>query len=119
MELTVREQDGIHIIEGKGELDMTGAVQIKDLFMKLVHAQADRFIISLQEVSHIDSSGVGSLIFIASTVRKLELQFVLTEVSEKVMWIIEKVRLKNYFPFTEDMEEALNKLNGDDLLPEL
>jgi anti-sigma B factor antagonist len=118
MELTVQEQDGIHIIRGKGGLDMTGSVELKDLFMDLVHAQADRFIINLGEVSRIDSSGVGTLIFIASTVRRLGLQFVLTETPEQVMWVIEKVRLKCYLPFTENMEEALDKLNRE-LLPEL
>jgi anti-sigma B factor antagonist len=118
MELTVREQDGIHIIEGKGGLDMEGSVQLKNLFMRLVHAQADRFIVNLREVSNIDSSGVGALIFIASTVRKLGLQFVLTEPPERVMLVIETVRIKDYLPFTKDMEEALGKLN-EDLLPEL
>jgi hypothetical protein len=34
------------------------------------------------------------------------------------MWVIETVRLKGYLPFTETMEEALDKLNGE-LLPEL
>ncbi|MDR1352304.1 MAG: STAS domain-containing protein [Treponema sp.] len=118
MELEVREQDGIQIIAGKGRLDMAGSVELKDLFMRLVHAQADRFIIDLGGLNYIDSSGVGTLIFIASTVRKLSLQFVLTETPEQVMWVIEKVRLKGYLPFTENMEEALDKLNGE-LLPEL
>jgi anti-sigma B factor antagonist len=118
MELAVQEQDGIHIIRGKGRLDMAGSVELKDLFMRLVHAQADRFIINLGEVSRIDSSGVGTLIFIASTVRRLGLQFVLTETPEQVMWVIETVRLKGYLPFTENMGEALDKLNGE-LLPEL
>jgi anti-sigma B factor antagonist len=118
MELTVHEQDGIHIIGGKGRLDMTGSVELKNLFMRLLHAQADRFIINMGEISHIDSSGVGTLIFIASTVRRLGLQFVLTGTPEEVMWVIEKVRLKSYLPFTENMEEALDKLNGE-LLPEL
>jgi anti-sigma B factor antagonist len=118
MELAVQEQDDIHIIRGKGSLDMAGSVELKDLFMRLVHAQADRFIINLEEVSRIDSSGVGTLIFIASTARRLGLRFVLTETPERVMWVIEKVRLKGYLPFTENMEEALDKLNGE-LLPEL
>jgi anti-sigma B factor antagonist len=118
MELSVQEQDGIYIIRGKGRLDMAGSVDLKELFMELVYFQADRFIINLGEVTHIDSSGVGALIFIASTVRRLGLQFVLTETPEQVMWVIEKVRLKGYLPFTENMEEALDKLNGE-LLPEL
>ncbi|MDR1410650.1 MAG: STAS domain-containing protein [Spirochaetaceae bacterium] len=118
MELEVREQDGIQIITGKGWLDMGGSVELKNLFMKLAYAQADRFIINLKGLSHIDSSGVGALIFIASTARKLSLQFVLTETPEQVMWVIEKVRLKGYLPFTESMEEAFDKLNGE-LLPEL
>ena len=118
MELAVQERDGIHIIRGKGRLDMIGAVDLEDLFMDLVHSQADRFIINLGEVPYIDSSGIGTLIFVASTVRRLGLRFVLTETPEQVMWVIEKVRLKGYLPFTENMEEALDKLNGE-LLPEL
>ncbi|MDR2052793.1 MAG: STAS domain-containing protein [Treponema sp.] len=118
MELAVQEQDGIHIIRGKGRFDLTGSVELKDLFMRLVHSQAERFIINLAEINYIDSSGVGTLVFIVSTVRRLGLRFVLTETPEQVMWVIENVRLKSYLPFTENMEEALDKLNGEPL-PEL
>jgi anti-sigma B factor antagonist len=116
MELSVREQDNIPIIECTGDLDLTGSIQLKERFMKLVHEQQDRFIISLRGLTQIDSSGVGAIIFIASTARKLELRFMLTETPEPVMQVIEKLRLKSYLPFTNDREEALNKLDGNLLL---
>ncbi|MDR3335976.1 MAG: STAS domain-containing protein [Treponema sp.] len=118
MELSILEQDGITLIECSGELDLSGSRQLKKFFMKLVLEQKDRFIISLREVTLIDSSGVGALIFIASTVRKLELQFTFTETPERVMWLIEKIRLKSYLPFTDTLEKAAEQL-GQDLLQEL
>jgi anti-anti-sigma factor len=116
MELSEHEEDGIQILECTGELNLAGSVQLKERFMQLVHEQQDRFIISLREVTRIDSRGVGAIIFIAATARKLELSFALTETPAPVMRVIEKLRLKSYLPFIDKREDALNKLEESPLL---
>ncbi|GHT75827.1 anti-sigma factor antagonist [Spirochaetia bacterium] len=118
MELTFKEQQGIYLIEASGDLDITGSIQLKDVFMKLLQNTAERFIISLKGVHFMDSSGIGALLFIASTVKKMALDFVLIDVQEPVQMVIERTKLSDYLPITTKLPEALANMEPEDI-PEL
>ncbi|GHV81555.1 anti-sigma factor antagonist [Spirochaetia bacterium] len=123
MELTVKQQQGIYRIEASGDLDITGSIQLKDQFMQLLQNTVERFIISLKGVHFMDSSGIGALLFIASTVKKMSLDgeqvpFVLTDVQEPVKQVIDRTKLSGYLPITTNLTEALAAMEPEDL-PEL
>ncbi|GHT78238.1 anti-sigma factor antagonist [Spirochaetia bacterium] len=118
MELAVKDQQGICLIEASGDLDITGAIQFKDLFMKLIRNTVERFIISLKGVHFMDSSGIGALLFIASTVKKMSFNFVLIDVQEPVRLVIERTKLSDYLPVTGNLTEALAIMEQEEL-PEL
>ncbi|GHV88100.1 anti-sigma factor antagonist [Spirochaetia bacterium] len=133
MELTVKQQQGIYLIEASGDLDITGSIQLKDVFMKLLQNTAERFIISLKGVRFMDSSGIGALLFIASTVKKMALDgeqvsgkqvpwervpFVLIDVQEPVRLVIERTKLSDYLPITTKLPDALANMEPEDI-PEL
>jgi anti-sigma B factor antagonist len=115
MELTVKEQQGICLIEASGDLDITGSIQLKDAFMKLLRNTAERFVISLKGVHFMDSSGIGALLFIASTVKKMALGFVLADVEEPVKLVIERTRLSGYLPIATNLTEALAAMKPEEL----
>jgi anti-sigma B factor antagonist len=113
MELSAEEKRGICVITGKGDLDATGAAQLKALFMKKTLQQNDRFIILMQDIVSLDSDGVGALLFIASTARRLMLNYCFVA-PPIVLEILEKIRISGYFSFALSLETAMESLSGEE-----
>ncbi|MDR1908569.1 MAG: STAS domain-containing protein [Spirochaetaceae bacterium] len=114
MELTVENRGGVCVITGKGELDAGAAARLKELFIKQVLHQRDRFVICMQDIVSIDSGGIGALLFIASTVRRLALRYCFAAAPEPVMRVLEKIGIAGYFSFSGALEEALETLQDEE-----
>ena len=103
----LKNSEGIHIIEVQCNLDLMNSTTLKELVMKMIGRKAERFIINLEKVESINSSGIGALINISSTVKKLGLHLAFCNVNEPVINVLETVNLSNYFPITDNITEAL------------
>jgi anti-sigma B factor antagonist len=114
VELGTEYREGICVIIGKGDLDADGAAELKKLFMQRVRHQIDRFIILMKDVVSIDSDGVGALLFIASTARRLVLHYCFAAPPEPVMSVLEKIRIAGYFSFADSLEAALEQLAAEE-----
>ena len=75
--------------------------------MKMLEKKVERFIINLENVDYIDSSGIGALIYICSTIKKMGLKLVITNIHGSVKKVIELTKLMGYFPITPTIDEAL------------
>jgi len=115
MEIEIRKNDAdIHLLELSGALDLYGAEQLKQLFMRMIENKVERFFISLREVDFINSSGIGALIFISSTLKKLNGSLVFIVPEGPVLNALEITRLKSYFTIAPSLKEALKREgNGD------
>ena len=107
MELKVRKDGEVYIIDVEGEMDLYNAYKLKELSISLLEKKASRFIINLQDVDYMDSSGIGALIFICSTIKKQNLKLALTNIHGSVKKVIELTKLTSYFPISATMEDAL------------
>jgi anti-sigma B factor antagonist len=112
MELKVRKNEQIYIIDVQGEMDLYNSYKLKELLMKMIDKKIELFIINLDEVEYIDSSGIGALIFITSTIKKMRLKLALTNVHGSVKKVIELTKLTSFFPITASLDEAIAKING-------
>ena len=65
------------------------------------------FVINLEQVDYIDSSGIGALIYICSTIKKMNLKLAIASVHGSVKKVIELTKLMGYFPMANSVEEAL------------
>ncbi|PIE97567.1 MAG: anti-sigma F factor antagonist [Treponema sp.] len=110
MELKARKNKDIFIIDVSGEMDLYNSYKLKDLVMKMVERQIKCMIINMEEVEYIDSSGIGALIFICSTMKKSNLKFFITNIHGSVKKVIELTKLMSFFPITNSLEEALQKM---------
>ena len=110
MELKIRKAKEIYIIDVAGEMDLYNSYKLKDLIMKMVEKKVGMLIINLQEVEYIDSSGIGALIYICSTLKKKNLPLYITNIHGSVKKVIELTKLMGFFPITNSLEEALQKL---------
>jgi anti-sigma B factor antagonist len=110
MELRIRKNQETYIVDVQGELDLYNSYKLKELLMKMLEKKIERFIINMDEVEYIDSSGIGALIYISSTLKKLDLKLAITNIHGSVKKVIELTKLMGYFPITSTMEEAIKKV---------
>ena len=79
--------------------------------MKMLEKNVKSFIINLEQVDYIDSSGIGALIYICSTIKKMSLKLAIANIHGSVKKVIELTKLMGYFPIANSIEEALLMVN--------
>ncbi len=88
-------------------MDLYNSYKLKELVMKMLEKSVKFFVINLEQVDYIDSSGIGALIYICSTVKKMNLKLAIASVHGSVKKVIELTKLTGYFPMANSVEEAL------------
>jgi anti-sigma B factor antagonist len=110
MELKIRKNKEIYIIDIQGELDLYNSYKLKELLMKMLEKKIERFIINMEDVEYIDSSGIGALIYISSTLKKMNLKLAITNIHGSVKKVIELTKLMGYFPIVATLDAAIKKI---------
>jgi anti-sigma B factor antagonist len=108
-----KNNNDIYLVELSGTLDLYSSHQLKNLFLKMIEKKAERFIISLKDIDSINSSGIGALIFIFSTLKKLNSPMVMLATDGPVLDALEITRLKNYFTIVKTLKEAVALVNAN------
>jgi anti-sigma B factor antagonist len=112
MELKIRKSGETYIIDVTGEMDLYNSYKLKELVMKMLEKKVERFIVNLQGVDYIDSSGIGALIYICSTIKKMNNKLIISNIHGSVKKVIELTKLMGYFPISASLEEALKKIDA-------
>jgi anti-sigma B factor antagonist len=84
MDLKIRKHTDTYIIDVNGEMDLYNSYKLKELVMKMLEKKVERFIINLENVDYIDSSGIGALIYICSTITKMNLKLIICNIHGSV-----------------------------------
>ena len=111
MELLVRKSDEIYIIDVSGEIDLYNSYKLKELVSKMLDKGVKMFVINMEQVDYIDSSGIGSLIYLCTTIKKMELNLFISNVQSSVQKVIELTKLGKFFPIIDTVDNAVLKLN--------
>lgn len=112
MELKIRKNNDVYIIDVLGEMDLYNSYKIKELVMKMVEKNVKKFCINMEQVDYIDSSGVGALIYINSTLKNLGHKLVISNIHGSVKKVIELTKLVGFFPLANSVEDAVVMLNN-------
>ena len=107
MELKIRKNGDVYIIDVTGEMDLYNSYKLKELVVKMLEKNVKNFVINLEQVDYIDSSGIGALIYICSTIKKMNLKLAISNIHGSVKKVIELTKLMRYFPIANSVEEAL------------
>ena len=83
MELKIRKNGDVYIIDVTGEMDLYNSYKLKELVMKMLEKNVKNFVINLEQVDYIDSSGIGALIYICSTDFHINVIFLLSTSASK------------------------------------
>ena len=107
MELKIRKNGDVYIIDVTGEMDLYNSYKLKELVMKMLEKNVKNFVINLEQVDYIDSSGIGALIYICSTIKKMNLKLAISNIHGSVKKVIELTKLMGYLPIANSVEEGL------------
>ena len=109
MEMKVqKDSNDVFLLEISGPLDLLSSNQLKEQFIKLIESKIEYLIIDLIGVSNINSPGIGALIYISSTLRKLKCPLIIVAPEGPVLSVLELTRLKNYFTVVPTVEAAMS-----------
>lgn len=109
MELSMRKSGEVYIIDVKGEMDLYNAHQLKDLMSKMIEKKIQSFVINMEGVDYIDSTGIGVLISICNTLKKQGLKLAIPGVHGSVKKVIELTKLMGFFPLASSLEDAIRR----------
>jgi len=112
MDLKIRKNGESYIIDVNGEMDLYNSYKLKELVMKMLEKKVERFIINLENVDYIDSSGIGALIYICSTIKKMGFKLIITNIHGSVKKVIELTKLMGYFPISPTIDDALRRMEA-------
>jgi anti-sigma B factor antagonist len=112
MDIKIRTNQRIYIIDIEGEMNLYNSNQLKELVMKMIEKKVERFIINVENIETMDSSGLGALIFISSTLKKMNLSLAIANVQRPVRQIFDKVRISGYFPLYDNIEAAIRDISA-------
>jgi anti-sigma B factor antagonist len=100
----------IKVLQPSGILDGTKAGQFRQEISNLVESNVDIVLIDFQDVTFMDSSGLGALVLALKTVRAAGGKLVICSVNEQIKMLFELTsmdRVFEIFPTREDFESAI------------
>jgi anti-sigma B factor antagonist len=100
-------KDNRSVITLSGRIDFASRTALRALIDNSLTQGCSDFILDLQQVSFIDSSGLGALIACFSTVRKQGGSMALARVPKYVHDLMEMTRLTHFFEICDTVEAAL------------
>jgi anti-sigma B factor antagonist len=104
-----REIDGIVILDLKGPLTLGhGDLELRDRLPALHQSGRVNIILNLKDVSDIDSTGLGTLVFGLARVRKTGGRLALVNLNRSHLELFLLTRLAIAFEFFEDEQDAVN-----------
>lgn len=114
LEIEQRESEGIVILDLKGPLTLgMGQGELRDRLAALRQAGQLRIVLNFKEVSDIDSTGLGTLVFGLARLRKAGGRLVLENVNQSHVELFLLTRLAMVFEFFGDEQEAVNSFFPD------
>ena len=115
MTIKVSKNDNdVYLIKLLGIMDLSVSTELKDIVMKIIRNRVERLVINLKGVEGVDSSGIGALLNIFSTLKKLNCPLVIIAPEGPVMQALEANRIKSYFAIAGSLKEA-SLLTRDEL----
>jgi anti-sigma B factor antagonist len=107
MEITMREEGKLVVLNLSGRLDLASGSTLKEEIKGLTDKGTSHIHLNLARVEFINSSGLGSLVSIMKEVRLQKGRLTLSDLAGYVQEIFDITQLSHIFEIFETEEEAL------------
>ena len=109
-----REREGIVILDLKGPLTLGhGDLELRDRLPSLPQSGKVNIVLNLKDVSEIDSTGLGTLVFGLARLRKAGGRLALVNLNRSHLELFLLTRLAIAFEFFDDEQAAVNSFFPD------
>jgi anti-sigma B factor antagonist len=112
VEIKLRRSDTTYVIDITGEMDLYNAFKLKDIVTEMISRKIREFVINLEEVDYIDSSGIGALLTVHAELKKRGLALRFANVKGSVKRVVELTKLIGYLPICASVKEALDQIRA-------
>jgi len=114
LQIEQREIEGIVVLDLKGPITLGhGDLELRDRLPSLPQAGQVKIILNLKDVSEIDSTGLGTLVFGLARLRKAGGRLALVNLNRSHLKLFLLTRLAIAFEFFEDEQDAVNSFFPD------
>lgn len=113
LQIEEKNKDSIPYLVVKGEIDVYTSPSLKEKILELIEKGNKSLIINLQDVSYIDSTGLGVLIGGLRRCKEKNGDVYLIYSNPRLKRIFEITGLNNSFKIAQDEEGLNNILKGD------
>lgn len=104
-----REREGIIIFDLKGRITVgEEATMLREGLRELAAAGARKFILNLEGVDYIDSTGLGTLVVCFTSLRKLGGKLKLQNLNRRNIELLVLTKLTTVFEIFNDEQDAVN-----------
>ena len=110
MEIHVKEDRGMHIVEIHWNLGISTMKQFKEKMASLIESGAGNIILSFEHTKYIDSSGISALISFSTRLKKEGIGFRFANIKGSVAHVFEITHLDQFFPISKTVEDARKEL---------
>jgi len=112
MECRERDEDGVHIVELAGEVDLEHSIDLREVLSEQAEAQQRRVLVDFAGVTYIDSSGLATLVEYMQKALKFDGGFALAGLNERLRTVFDLARLGEIFAIYPTLPEAKAALLG-------
>ena len=112
MEIKVREEGPVAVLDLKGRLDLASGSTLKEEIKKLYETNHTAVHLNLTEVEFINSSGLGSLVSILKETRLRKSRLTLSNLASYVQEIFDITQLSHIFEIFSSEQEALTSFQS-------
>ena len=107
MDISTHKTKGyINVISISGDMDLYNSSELKDHFVAMWEREEKSFIVDLDNLNYLDSSGIGVLLYIYTTAQKRRMQVRFANVKGSVLNVIRLTKLHDFLPIADSVEEA-------------
>jgi anti-sigma B factor antagonist len=107
LDLRLTSESGVSIVRPQGEIDMNNSPSLRDQLLPLAGSKPSKVIFDLSAVTHLDSSGVGTLVEFKRLLDESGGgQIILAGLQPPVRGVFEITKLDQFFTIVGNMDEA-------------
>ncbi len=113
LRMSTRTLEGALVVDCSGRLVFgEESASLRDIVKKLV-VQNPKLVLNLQEVSYIDSGGLGTLVSLYTTARNAGGAVKLARLSQRISDLLQVTKLLTVFEVFDDEEKAAKSFKKD------
>jgi anti-sigma B factor antagonist len=112
LKLGHHREDGIEVIDVRGEIDMYTAPRLRELLIDLVSQGSYRLVVNLDKVGFLDSTGLGVLVGGLKRVRAHDGSLDLVCTQQRILKIFRITGLTEVFGIYETVDQAIAATKG-------